>query len=34
MIIKEIDKGITSDDHRLQFDVSKPVTDNLKLRKI
>ena len=25
------EKGMTSDDHRLQFDVSKPVTENLKL---
>ena len=26
------DKGITSNNHRLQFDVSKPVTDNLTLK--
>ena len=26
-----IDKGITSNNHRLQFDVWKKVTDNLKL---
>ena len=32
MIAMENDKGITSSNHRLQFDVAKPVTDNLTLK--